>query len=122
MKMLLLTFSLLSFNAFASGCMPDDVQLVSETAVVDLGQFETTYNCDKTFCGVSVWNQEKDEYHQLALINEQNPTQYNIPKGKLNVKIYDQYFVSSCTETHRYVLGMDLEKQRYREVDDLREL
>ena len=122
MKVLIFSLLLLSSKTFASGCMPDDVQLVSEKVVVDLGQFETTYNCDKTFCGLYIWNKEKDEYHQLALINEQNPTQYNVSKGNLNVQIYDQYFVSSCSEIHRYILGMNLEGQRYREVDDLREL
>ena len=123
MKTFALALLLLGSQAHASGCQPYDVGLVSETVVASLGTFKTTYQCDnETMCGVNIWNAEKNEWHSLSLLNVKGPIGYNVDLGDQEVKIYDQYFVSSCTEVHRYIIGIDFENNRYREEDDLRQL
>nr|BDT26994.1 hypothetical protein BHI3_04600 [Bacteriovorax sp. HI3] len=116
MKFLLLLSLFFSFNVFASGCMPDDVQLVSEEIVTGLGSFEAYGRCEDGKCGLSVSNSVKNEWHYLHQISGQPNA---IAQKTIELKIYDQYFVSSCSETHRYILGVDIDGKRFREEKDL---
>jgi hypothetical protein len=130
MKFLISALFLCSTQAFASGCMPDDVQLVSETTVLDLGAFDASYRCDHSNvgCGISTQKEipgEYYEYHWLISLSSTPIDPHGIQYqnlGPLNLKLYRQLFVGSCGETYRYVVGVDFKDIRFRETEDLKEL
>ncbi|MBY0413958.1 MAG: hypothetical protein K2Q18_07325 [Bdellovibrionales bacterium] len=127
MKMLALSMLLFAARTYASGCDHYDVSLVSEKAIVSLGEFEATYYCNESNtkkCHVYGYNQMKDEYH--VFYKQYDGTEETIeptrPLGNIDIKIYEQYFESSCGNEYRYILGVDIEGKRYREVDDIDEM
>ena len=111
----------LSQTALASGCMPDDVQLATETALTEIGTFDAYQSCHNSICGLSVFNREKMESHYLKPQATVAPRQDQY-FGKTEVKIYRQHWAGSCGDEIRYILGAEVEGVRYREENDLTEL
>lgn len=101
--------------SIASGCMPDDVYLEEEKNVLSLGQFDAHVNCENSKCMLSVFN--KVEYHELLPQGKGNLSRRSL--GKVQVNIVRQYWVSSCSELARYILSVDFEGVRFRELADL---
>jgi hypothetical protein len=124
--LLVLNLALLAFPriSMASGCSPSN-WLGEETVVLNLGEFVTSYTCDKT-CGFSVsqtlneppYTVESHFIHQLgdktALPNEQLEQMETI-----ELKIFRQHFFDACDDTFRYVLGFDQGNFRFREEMDM---
>jgi hypothetical protein len=122
MKSLLLLFTILfSMNTFASGCFPDDVYLAEETVVTTLpDSFSGQLNCyESGECSLYVYSDkpgEMREFYDLKLLNKKRIKAESMKN--LIVKIYKQYFVSSCTEMFRIVIGVDTKDLRFRSEKD----
>lgn len=126
MKKLFLLISLLSlfaFNAFASGCMPSDVQLGEETVLATLpDNFAGTMNCyENGECWLYA-NSDKPgywrEFYYLSMAGNAPLVPVQTFKN-LELKVYKQFFVSSCTELYRVVIGTDVDGKRFRSEKDL---
>lgn len=118
--LMIMTFS---FNSYASGCAPYDVYLADETVLTSLPQkFKGYLNCySNDGCSLYIYSDlpsQIREYYDLKLVN----TNQNLPATSfenLEVKIFKQFFVSSCTEMFRIVPGVDIEGMRFRSEKDL---
>lgn len=117
---LVLSF-VLPLTVQASGCMPWDVSLQEESALIDIGEFKIDQHCRDGECYLLASTDVNYEYHKLL---PQNASQAlaTADFGTMTVKIYRQFFQSDCGETTRYILGVDINGVRYREANDLTDL
>lgn len=122
MKYLILTLLLHTPHILASGCNPGDVQLDFEKPIFNLGKFKASYECLYSQCHIYINRSENFEFHSLKLQKEYKTAPEIKDLGEIEIHIYHQYFISSCSEIHRYVLGIDFQGMRFREVEDLHEL
>lgn len=125
MKQLLLIMLLIT-NAHASGCFPDDVQLAEETVLTTLpDNFEGSMNCyENGECSLYAYSDKPGywrEFYRLTLTGNAPLVPQQTFK-KLEMKIYRQFFVSSCTELYRVVIGTDVDGKRFRSEKDLEAL
>lgn len=124
MKLLLLLTFFISTNTFASGCFPDDVYLDKEEVKYSWGKTYIGYlKChSKQECVLSVWNDDitdrgyDTEAYKLYLIGQRIGTSEIFD---VEIKRIKQYFVSSCTELEREVIGADISGMRFRSKKDL---
>ncbi|MES2801871.1 MAG: hypothetical protein V4654_05220 [Bdellovibrionota bacterium] len=114
----------LSQAAFGSGCTPYDVFLAEEKSVAFLGEFKTHTQCQESGCDLTAYDTKTSEYHKLKQQKQTANTALAPQKdiGNIAVHMYRQYWVSSCDEIVRYVVGSDINGIRYREANDLTEL
>lgn len=124
MKALILGLLVITTNTYASGCNPHDVYLAEETPVLSLGMHSAMRGCSEGSCYINTTRElgQNTERHYLVStekINQEIKTDWIT---NLEVKIYRQYFVSSCSEEYRYIIGVEYEGKRYREAADLRYL
>lgn len=122
MKLLLLASLLITLNANASGCFPEDVYLAEETALITLPTpFNGHLNCyDSGECTLYAYNDQPGkmrEFYDLKLLNKRGLKAESFKN--VEVKIYKQYFVSSCSEMFRVVIGVDIKDMRFRSEKDL---
>ena len=119
---LLMILGLQSHQANASGCLPDD-QLISETIVYKVGEFNGSYSCVKGYsCTFSIQSKQGSpyEYHYLmgAMTRHEGET-FSKHIETVDAYIYRQHWEGSCGDQYRYVFGADYESQRYRAQSDL---
>jgi hypothetical protein len=124
MKALILGLLLLTTKTYASGCNPYDVYLAEETPVMSLGIHSAMRGCGEGSCYINTTKELGPNTERHYLMNE-DKTDLQIRTDRivdLEVKIYRQYFVSSCSEEYRYIIGTEYEGKRYREAADLTSL
>lgn len=122
MKILILALLLVTTKTYASGCNPHDVSLIRETPIVSLGDHYGYYRCQNNKCWVNTVKDGADtsESHHLlkAVLGGETSESVEIFIPKLEVKIYRQYFSSSCSDVIEYVIGTEYEGVRYRSIID----
>lgn len=121
MKALILGLLILTTNTYASGCGPYDVYLAEEVPVMSLGIHSAMRGCGNGSCYINTSRKLGQNYegHYLVSTNKMDAEIKTDWIVDLEVKIYRQYFVSSCSEEYRYILGVEYEGQRYREAADM---
>lgn len=111
---------LFASKSHASGCNPHDLRLASEVSVVSLGVQEAAYRCQDSQCRIDIYRKLDGipEAHSLVQADKA-PASANTTLPDLEVKIYRQYFMGSCEETVRYVIGTEYNGIRYRSEADI---
>ncbi len=125
MKFLALLLLVCSTNTFASGCFPDDVQLVDEKVLtVFPDSFKGSINCDKNDCSVYAYNDKTGMWREFYQLTSANPQEMSTTQQveHIELKVYQQFFSSSCTDLYRVVVGFELKGKRFRSEKDLTEL
>lgn len=120
LALIILTFTQ---HSYASGCAPSDVYLADEAVITSLPQkFKGHLNCyEGGRCSLYTYSDlpgQIREYYDLELVGSNQ----NLPSSSfenLEVKIFKQFFVSSCTEMFRIVPGVDINGMRFRSEKDL---
>ncbi len=126
MKILVLLLLVVSSNSYASGCFPDDVQLVEEKVLAVFPEnYKGSVSCKKiNECSIYAYKDNSGmwrEFYRLYPANQQQSAR-DQQLENVELKVYQQFFSSSCTDLYRVVVGFDLDGKRFRTEIDLLEL
>lgn len=102
----------------ASGCSLGDTVLAEEKIVAQLGDFDTSVNCNENQpCFIFIFGQDYESHTLYA----QGPTALNQNQqlGQKPAQMYRQHYVGSCGDEVRYTIGVDINGVRYRAHNDI---
>lgn len=123
MKFLVLALLLVTTKTYAAGCgdIYHSVSLTEEVAITNLGAADAYLECNEGKCNISTSKAISvgNEHHNLISMNSNQKQVALTSIGKLEVKIYRQSFESMCTQVIRYVVGLDYDGVRFRELEDI---